>query len=269
MQGIQLKKKLDALRDKDNRKIPKDVIAKRSNIPLRTLYSLFDMESVQKDYLSKVEAAIAELTQNVPQILPFKSEGQLLKSAIDKQDKSISDIVKESGIPRPTLYTLFEKNIVDVYYLDKLKAIGIEIPEILHGQPAKPIPYYNVDVLAGKIDILREQSVEYVKEYYTIPDIKDATAIIRVSGDSMYPTFKRGDKVIIKYVKDKTLIEYGQTYVIVTQDNTVLKSIRKSKKDGYWLLCSENKAKFDDYEIPIDKVINLFLVKEIMRAENL
>ena len=205
-------------------------------------------------------------------------EGDILKKEIFMQDLSIKDIAAQMGISRNYMYALFEKEEISPYYIDRFRKIGIDIKKPTFMDTSMkgglivnrhPIPYYDVDAIGGKVDLFREDHKEHVKDYIEAPFMKDCSMFINVSGDSMYPTYKRGDIIGIKRMSDFATIEYGQPYVIVTKDNRMIKYIRKSSTKGKWLLCSENKAKYDDFEIDMSKILHVFLVRGIVRIENL
>ena len=132
------------------------------------------------------------------------------------------------------------------------------------------IPMYeNVDALGGKIDIFVDNNSAYVTGYAEIPNLGDSDAIIKISGDSMYPRYKAGDLIAIKRIHDFGVIQYGQPHVIVTAEQRLVKYLRRGPDKNHWLLCSENKAHYDDFPIEIGKVKHLFLIRGLVRFENL
>ena len=134
----------------------------------------------------------------------------------------------------------------------------------------KKIPMYeNVDALGGKIDIFVDNNSAYVTGYADIPNLGDSDAIIKISGDSMYPRYKAGDLIAIKRIHDYSVIEFGQPHVIVTAEQRLVKYLRRAVSKTNWLLCSENKAHYDDFEIEVSKVKHLFLIRGLVRFENL
>jgi|SRR6185312_4925977 len=134
----------------------------------------------------------------------------------------------------------------------------------------KQIPMYeNVDALGGKIDIFVDNNSAYVTGYADIPNLGDSDAIIKISGDSMYPRYKAGDMIAIKRIHDYSVIQFGQPHVIVTAEQRLVKYLRRAVSKNNWLLCSENKAHYDDFEIEVSKVKHLFLIRGLVRFENL
>jgi len=61
-------------------------------------------------------------------------------------------------------------------------------------------------------------------------------------------------------VFDKSIIMYGEVYLVVTDVLRTIKFIRKAKNGANVILASAND-RFDDVEIPRDKILHLFIVK--------
>jgi phage repressor protein C with HTH and peptisase S24 domain len=57
------------------------------------------------------------------------------------------------------------------------------------------------------------------------------------------------------------VVEFGQIYLIVTDERRMVKYVRKGSKPDKILLVSENHERFDDFEIARSKIRRLFLVK--------
>ena len=51
--------------------------------------------------------------------------------------------------------------------------------------------------------------------------------VVRANGDSMAPGINDGDRVTIRRVTDMDEILYGQVYLVVTQNYTMLKRVKR------------------------------------------
>ncbi len=100
---------------------------------------------------------------------------------------------------------------------------------------------------------------------------KDATAAMRVHGDSMHPEYSSGSIVAIKEVLNKRLVIYGVDYVIETSEYRVIKRLQRSKELGCWLAYSLNNEVWQNgpsagelvhepFDILLDDVARLFIV---------
>jgi len=79
-----------------------------------------------------------------------------------------------------------------------------------------------------------------------------------IKGDSMLP-MKDGSFVIGRFVEDRSEIQTGKTYVLVTlNDGMVYKRVMNNIDfNGSLLLMSDNKT-YNDYSVPINEVLELW-----------
>lgn len=87
-----------------------------------------------------------------------------------------------------------------------------------------------------------------------------------VFGDSMSPRINSGDIVLCKEVKSTDLITFGETYLIVTLPEPVVRYIKNSPAEDILKLGAEN-PRFEDYEVKRSEILALYRVKGIIRRE--
>ncbi len=124
------------------------------------------------------------------------------------------------------------------------------------------IPVYNMDAYAGN-SISFFGNTQYIEKYYKIPFAKEGDISINVVGNSMYPHIHSGDAVVIREINNwKEWIIYGKCYVIITEEQFLIKIIRKSKDDPktHYNIYSANVKEYDDFDMPQSDVKQLFLV---------
>ena len=136
----------------------------------------------------------------------------------------------------------------------------------------KLIPFYDITAEAGTVQVSNMDVEERPDEWIDPGDwFLDANSAMRVHGDSMFPVYKSGSIVVMKEVHDKSLIIYGQDYVLITSEYRVIKRIQKSDKVGFWLACSVNnetwekgelagKLIHEPFDVPIDRVNKIYRV---------
>ncbi|HYG16526.1 MAG TPA: S24 family peptidase [Bacteroidia bacterium] len=170
------------------------------------------------------------------------SQVERLAKAIDEPVNTLLDILSKRHIP------------------EKEGKHYQEVEEIRNEATDAQIPFYNVDVTASAFPVFADEREE--PEYFiSIPAFKDCDFAVPIYGDSMYPKIKNGHIVAVKEVKNKTVILYGEIYLVITEDYRTVKYIRKHPGDiSKVLLCSENPS-FDDVEISRDSIIRLFKVR--------
>lgn len=121
------------------------------------------------------------------------------------------------------------------------------------------IPYYDVDVTASNIDIFNDGK-EFVSEYMTVAGFKDCDFACNVAGNSMAPHINSGDIIICKKLTDTSFINFGETYLVITPEQRLVKQIRKSEKEEYIKMVSRN-PEHDPFDLHKSKILNLFIVK--------
>jgi hypothetical protein len=136
----------------------------------------------------------------------------------------------------------------------------------------KRIPFYDTDVEAGTMQISNMDAVTEPDDWIDAGDwFLDADSAMRVHGDSMFPVYKPGSVVVMREVRDKSLIVYGKDYVIQTSEYKVIKRLQKSDVTGCWLACSVNDETWEKgnlagrlihepFDIYIDSVTKIFMV---------
>lgn len=184
-------------------------------------------------------------------------KGSDFEQALRSDSRTITEIADLMEIARNNLYGLFRQEEVPFKWIEKAKAIGVKIDAFVG---PKPVPYYDVDAAAGNVAIFNEDKTEYIKQYISVPAFADCDMFINISGNSMYPKYCSGELVALKKIEDRDVVAFGEAYVIVTKEQRFLKYIRKGSDKMHWTLCSEHNE-YEPFEIPIKKVLHLYIVK--------
>jgi len=132
----------------------------------------------------------------------------------------------------------------------------------------KPVPYYNINVSAGSVNFLDNGLIEGQKpdDYLFIPSNIDADIALPTFGHSMYPEISNGDRVAYKFIKDWSFFNYGMKYMIVTDEQRMVKYIKRSKTEGHILLTSRNED-YEDIEMPVESIRAILQVRYICKTE--
>lgn len=172
---------------------------------------------------------------------------------------------------------------------DKLKSIAINYPELnigwlmtgqgkmlnseelaksdkasnatnQHGLIPHAIKYYpSVNGSMGGVEFLdnpNESSVDIV-----IPGFSDCKFAVNAYGDSMYPIIKSGQIVVMMEWKE-SFIDWGRIYFVVTKNGyRAIKYLKPSEKEGYIKCESENATGNPAFDVEINDIHRLFLVK--------
>lgn len=138
------------------------------------------------------------------------------------------------------------------------------------------IPVIDMRVSAGFGVELLDGHEQRINEYVTMDGL-DGCVGVYVYGDSMTPEYRAGDIVFVRRVLEKTDIDYGRAYVVVTHNDRVLKCIYPSKHDADMLrltsINEETNRQGDrlhpDKEVPKEDIIFIYKVVGIFRREQL
>lgn len=141
-------------------------------------------------------------------------------------------------------------------------------------QGLKLLPEVNFKFSAGQTQLICGS--EDITRYWFLPDCKDCEGVAQVVGNSMSPTLPSGSWVALKRYSIPTdnpnAIPFGNIFGIVVEDKDTgdyhghIKILRRYKDASlsarYWIAHSVNTDEFDDFDIEISQVRNLWIVKQ-------
>jgi len=84
--------------------------------------------------------------------------------------------------------------------------------------------------------------------------------LLRVAGDSMEPTLRDGDSVLID--QSQKDVVYGKIYVMGIDDGVVVK--RLDKKPGKLVLVSDNRQDYPPLEVELDEAVSVRVVGRVI-----
>lgn len=141
-------------------------------------------------------------------------------------------------------------------------------------QGLKLLPEVNFKFAAGQTELINEP--EFITRYWYLPDCKDCEGVAQIVGNSMSPSYPPGCWVALKrypFSRERALqIPFGNVFAIVVEDIMTgeyfghIKILRRYKERElarkYWIAHSINELEFDDFDIEIEQVRNLWIVKQ-------
>lgn len=134
------------------------------------------------------------------------------------------------------------------------------------------IPLFDITAIGGRNYDADMSVVSKPSEMIDTGDwFQDATAAMRVQGDSMSPEYKSGSIVALRQITDPRIIMYGEDYVVETDELRVIKRIQRSENPQCLMACSVNQEQWESgpmkghlihepFEIPKDSIRRMFLV---------
>lgn len=201
------------------------------------------------------------IKQRVADVLRFKKINVNRASKIlDIPQRTLNRQVNEDGnISMDLLYAILD-TFTEISPLWLLLGEGDMVA--CQAEPAYKAPFYNdLPVSAGFKDVL-DSGREAPTSYISIPG-KNADFFFPVSGTSMEPEINDGDIVGVKRVGRSEGIVHGDVYMVVTNDNRMIKRCYHDNNDPNLIWCvSPNYPSF-----PIHKNDVCALFKVVNRIE--
>lgn len=128
-------------------------------------------------------------------------------------------------------------------------------------------PVYNIDATSGSLD--REISNGNIIGHVSLPEISPKSIIVTATGDSMSGIINDKDKIVIREIRDKEMLIYGQIYLIFTKEYQLLRYLRKHPTDDERIILVCKNRQFDPIEIAKADIRRLFLVENVLIIRNL
>ena len=134
--------------------------------------------------------------------------------------------------------------------------------DISYSQPGKPVPFFpDLRLTTENVNIYKDHSKAASVSYDEM--FSDANAFVQVYGESMSGEYKSGDRVALREIDTNVepVYDYGNTYLIVTDNYQLLRTVRKhdTDPDSFIMLHSPNPD-FDPYPLEKARIRALFIV---------
>lgn len=157
---------------------------------------------------------------------------------------------------------VFYQKFRDAFNVDLKVLIEKESKGIADGAAAyNPLPVYDLDLKPIKqLDFFNHN--ELICYYMDTPLYNDCFAFVKISGSDMTPDFNPSDVIAIKKITDFDNIPFGACYLIITEEQRLLRYIRLSQsnsKDNF--LLRSNNPNFDDILMKKSAIKFLFQVR--------
>lgn len=133
----------------------------------------------------------------------------------------------------------------------------------------KEIPYIEQEVFATISEVMGDAMKITAKSYVHIPAMVQGEYALHVSGNSMKGYINHGDMIIVRHLKCKNELIFGDPYLIITRQNNLrtVKFINEDKRDpSVFILTPYNIEQFDSQRIKRKDVIAIFKVEGLIRG---
>lgn len=92
-----------------------------------------------------------------------------------------------------------------------------------------------------------------------ISPIKDVDFAMTVTGDSMYPEYPSGSKILVKKINEKAFIDWGRVYVLDTCNGAVIKKIMPGSTEGR-IKCLSINEEYPSFEVAFGDIFGMYRV---------
>lgn len=162
-----------------------------------------------------------------------------------KEKKSLPESLPES-LPKPNL--------------EKKENSIIAHKQTAYDTAQNLIPLIPVDAMAG-IASGDTSVLELECDYYDIPEFSNHKVdfLVRISGDSMQPTYSGGNIVACKRLQLDTFFQWNKVYILDTVQGALLKRVKRSATPEYIILHSDNEE-YPPFDLHLSEIRSLSLV---------
>lgn len=161
------------------------------------------------------------------------------------------------GVPFPR-----EAGVGQVDLNSRLTSPGITVKP-------KGAPVYDIDATAGVVPISNMFAEDRIIGHLDVPKINPGCPVVRVSGDSMFPTIPDGSYISIREIHDASIILWGAIYLVQLEDYRMVKSLRRHPSDPALVVLHSENPEYDDIEIPRKSIQKLFLVENVINLKSI
>lgn len=137
----------------------------------------------------------------------------------------------------------------------------------------KGVPYFEDIEASCSILEMPMNTPENPTFYIDYEHFNDCNAYIPVVGDSMYPQYCAGEIVAVKRIYNFDVIQWGEAYLVVTNDNAnnlrTIKQIHYCDDESKIILRASNPNYRGDTKINKEDILSLFIIKGKIKRNQL
>lgn len=176
-------------------------------------------------------------------------------------------------IPQEFISILLASKTYDLSSIKNTKATLGENNTENYSNNSQGVPYFeDLDVTASLITSFQDYK-EVPTFLIDYKHFNDCDAYLPVVGDSMKPKYLAGEIVAIKQIKNFETILWGETHLVITNDNAnnlrTIKDVHFSRDESKLILRACNPDYAGDTYVNKSDVISMFIVKGAIKRNQL
>lgn len=135
----------------------------------------------------------------------------------------------------------------------------------IHVIEPQGVPYYDKPVTGSTIISLDDIAHDTPAYYINYLPFNECSFYRPVFGESMSPKFNPGDVVACQKIASKELILYGESYLCRVKIDSdfyeTIKVLRRHQDNKELIILKPINPNFDESVIPIDSILELYIIK--------
>lgn len=136
------------------------------------------------------------------------------------------------------------------------------------GKPPYETYLLPLSAMGGPLSGFAADSVTLANCEKIVSPIEDVDFAITIYGESMYPKYPSGARLLIKKINPDIFIDWGKAYVLDTSNGVIVKEVRMSDREGCIACHSINPdPKFRPFDVPLSEVYGMYRVLMSLSAE--
>lgn len=122
------------------------------------------------------------------------------------------------------------------------------------------VPIVRLSALAGPISSYYEAGDDLKDSEYIYSPIPEAEMAIRISGDSMEPTFQNGGIAFISKINEASFIPWGHALVLDTENGVFIKNVLPDNDNSDYIWAKSINPKYPPMHVPKRSIFRMFRV---------
>lgn len=132
---------------------------------------------------------------------------------------------------------------------------------------AKTIPMYETEVFATISPAMSDVVALKPETFVNIPMFSRGEYAVQVTGHSMKGAINHGDWIVIRRIRNKNFIVFGEAYLVVTKSDNLktVKYLNSHEDQSKLWLSAHNSEQFNSQEIEKEEILELYKVEGVLR----
>lgn len=207
--------------------------------------------------------AVNEELKNLIELIKFsnKINQSEIANKIGIKSTYLSDMING----RVPFSAKFKNSLYELYSDCLAPQRSVSNEEIPNNNSSMLVPLLPLSAQGGTLNDFVVSAKECDCEKIVSP-IKAADYAISVAGDSMSPEYPSGSQVLIKKINERAFIDWGKTYVLDTENGTIIKKLMPAKEKDRVLCVSINPA-YPSFEVAFQHIFGVYRVLMCMSVK--